>query len=91
MIPRTLHPTFLGAAPETRRRLAVVPLIRDQRYYGESPMRLRRDSGAARGTVRCRIGAIGGERLDGSGCQARLGWVAGDAADGPRAMGSLKA
>jgi hypothetical protein len=53
-------------------------------------MRLRRDSGAARGIVRCRIGAIGGVRLDGSGCQAGLGWVARDAANGQRAIGSLK-
>src|ERR1035441_10210957 len=31
----------------------------DKRYYGETPMRLWRDSGAARGTVGCRVGAIG--------------------------------
>jgi hypothetical protein len=46
-IPRTLHPTLLGAAPEPRRSLPVVPLIRDQRYYGEAPARLRRAYGPA--------------------------------------------
>jgi hypothetical protein len=29
-------------SPEPRRILAVVPLIPDQRYYGEDPARLRR-------------------------------------------------
>jgi len=29
------------AAPDPRRRLAVVPLIPNQRYYGESPARVR--------------------------------------------------
>jgi hypothetical protein len=33
-----------GDSPDTRRRLAVVPLIRDKRYYGETPVRLRRGS-----------------------------------------------
>jgi hypothetical protein len=33
----------------SRRSLAVVPLIGDQRYYGETPMRLRRDCRLIRG------------------------------------------
>jgi hypothetical protein len=33
----------MGDAPDTRRSLAVVPLIGNQRYYGESPASLRRD------------------------------------------------
>jgi len=33
----------------SRRSLAVVPLIGDQRYYGETPMRLRRDCRPIRG------------------------------------------
>jgi hypothetical protein len=36
-----------GDSPDTRRTLAVVPLIRDQRYYGEAPARLRRGPRAA--------------------------------------------
>src|ERR1035438_3314751 len=40
-IPRTLHPTLLGASPEPPGILAVVPLIRDQRYYGEDPASIR--------------------------------------------------
>src|ERR1039458_8093252 len=32
------------ASPEPRRNLAVVPLIADQRYYGEATARLRRCS-----------------------------------------------
>src|ERR1039458_8680673 len=43
-----LQPRVLaGDSPETRRTLAVVPLIRDQRYYGESPASLRRSPRAA--------------------------------------------
>jgi hypothetical protein len=33
-----------GASRESRRRLPVVPLIADKRYYGESPASLRRGS-----------------------------------------------
>jgi hypothetical protein len=44
-IPPTLHETILRASPDPRRRLAVVPLIREQRYYGESPARVRRGHG----------------------------------------------
>jgi hypothetical protein len=33
----------IGASPDTRRNLSVVPLIWDKRYYGEVPARLRRD------------------------------------------------
>ena len=40
-IPPNLHQTVLRAAPELPRSLAVVPLIRDHRYYGETPMRVR--------------------------------------------------
>ena len=34
----------LGASREPRRSLPVVPLIANQRYYGEAPARLRRSS-----------------------------------------------
>jgi len=40
--PPTLHRTLLRAAPHPPRRLAVAPLIRDQRGDGESPANLRR-------------------------------------------------
>ena len=39
---RRLLPPCAGASRGPRRRLAVVPLIPDQRYYGESPASLRR-------------------------------------------------
>jgi hypothetical protein len=39
------------APPESRRSLAVVPLIPDQRYYGETPAKLRRCSGDAPGRI----------------------------------------
>ena len=42
-IPPTLHQTLARASPETPRRT----LIGYQRYYGESPVRLRRDGRAA--------------------------------------------
>ena len=32
---------FMGVSPDTRRSLAVAPLIPDQRCYGEAPGRLR--------------------------------------------------
>jgi hypothetical protein len=35
------HQTVLRASPEPPRSLPVVPLISDQRYYGEAPARLR--------------------------------------------------
>ena len=35
------HGSLAGASPDTRRSLAVVPLIPDQRYCGEAPARLR--------------------------------------------------
>jgi len=44
-IPPNLHQTVLRAAPEPPRSLAVVPLIGDKRYYGETPMRVRWGSG----------------------------------------------
>jgi hypothetical protein len=34
----------MGVSREPRRSLAVVPLIRDKRYYGEAPARLRLSS-----------------------------------------------
>ena len=34
-----------GDSPDNRRTLAVVPLIADQRYYGDTPASLRRCSG----------------------------------------------
>jgi len=34
-----------GASPDTRRSLPVVPLIADQRYYGEVPASIRRAYG----------------------------------------------
>ena len=40
------RPLITIAAPETRRRLAVAPLIRDKRCYGESPARPAGRSGA---------------------------------------------
>jgi hypothetical protein len=36
------HGRLAGPSPEPRRTLAIVPLIGDQRYYGEGPARLRR-------------------------------------------------
>ena len=42
------HPALLGTSPDTRRSLPVVPLIRNQRYYGEAPASVRRGSGAVR-------------------------------------------
>jgi len=39
----------MGASPDTRRSLAVVPLIRDKRYYGEAPARLRWGYGGVSG------------------------------------------
>ena len=36
---------------------------------------LRWGYGVARGAVGCRVGGIGGQRLDGLGCQAGFGWV----------------
>jgi len=44
-----------GTPPESRRSLAVVPLIGDQRYYGETTARLRRGSLWAWGGTRARI------------------------------------
>ena len=46
-----------GVPPEPRRRLAVVPLIPDKRYYGESPASLRRAYGpvSANGPPKSRI------------------------------------
>src|ERR1035438_6030462 len=41
IIPPKLHQTIPRASPEPRRSLPVVPLIGDQRYYGEAPGRLR--------------------------------------------------
>src|SRR5208282_948647 len=50
--PMALHPAppsrpipadRAAAPPESPRSLPVVPLIPDKRYYGEAPMRLRRD------------------------------------------------
>ena len=58
-----------GVPPDPRRRLAVVPLIPDKRYYGESPASVRRGSGAAPRSFPCRIGGTGGQRLGYSGCQ----------------------
>ena len=45
---RSYLQSHTGDSPETRRRLAVVPLIAYQRYYGESPASVRRRSGEAR-------------------------------------------
>jgi hypothetical protein len=47
----------MGDSPDTRRTLAVVPLIRIR----GTTARLRRGSGAARGTLGCRVGGTRGE------------------------------
>src|ERR1035441_5105846 len=39
-IPPPLHLTVPRTSPESRRSLAVVPLSRGQRYYGETPVGL---------------------------------------------------
>jgi hypothetical protein len=60
-----LQPRVLaGDSPDTRRTLAVVPLIRYQRYYGECPASLRRGPRAAGE-------GLGEGRVDG------LQWVTG--------------
>ena len=50
-------------SPESRRSLAVAPLIGYQRGDGETPARLRRGSGAGRRRMWCSVGGIGGQRL----------------------------
>ena len=47
------HAGRTGDSPETRRRLPVVPLIGDKRYYGETTGRLRGDSRRIRRTGWC--------------------------------------
>ena len=44
---RSLLHSLAGASPDTRRTLAVAPLIADQRCYGECPASVRRGSGEA--------------------------------------------
>ena len=46
-IPPNRHQPLPRASPEPRRSLAVVPLIQDQRCYGETPARLWRNERAA--------------------------------------------
>jgi len=48
----TLRQTIPRASPDTRRRLAVAPLIGDKRCYGESPARPRRDYGGRTALLR---------------------------------------
>ena len=46
-IPPIPHPTLPRTSPDTRRTLAVAPLIADKRCYGECPASVRRGSGEA--------------------------------------------
>jgi hypothetical protein len=73
-----------GDPPDTRRSLPVVPLIPDQRYYGEVPGRFRGGSGAARWYGPPRFPFAGGvrivvrrhnARLAGSGFAVSLTWL----------------
>jgi hypothetical protein len=52
-IPPARPQTIPRAAPEPRRILAVVPLIRDQRYYGEYPASVPRVSGECPASLPC--------------------------------------
>jgi hypothetical protein len=70
----------MGTSPDPRRILAVVPSIRIE----GTTARIRRGSGAARGTVWGRVGGIGGQWLGGFGCQAGFGEVARTRGTGPK-------
>jgi len=73
--PPTLHRTVLRASPEPPRRLAVAPLIRDQRGDGESPANLRRGPHAVLGRWEWRPSPVELLQMHGGGGKAVVAGV----------------